>query len=287
MRKLLTVVLAFALIPVGIAAGVALADEGGEEKVTLCHAAGLAGTTHYVTLTVGRPAAFGPAGHFFENGTPQAGHEQDYLGACEGDETTPTETTPTTTTPTTTTPTTTTPTTTTPTTPTETVPVSGSASVICDSGAGVYRVSGTIDGQAADTVIPATIPGSFAGTVNVIVTRGDTAFRTSVTTSGDCGSRTTTTPPANSTQPTPPVTSTTTTTTPSDITAGPPSPGAPAEEDTTGQPAEANPPASSPGQPAEANPPKGAPITPAPGEPCPPGTTEWRGKCNANVMGSG
>lgn len=51
-------------------------------KVTLCHAAGLDGTTQYVTLTVGYAAAYGPAGHFYENGTPRAGHEQDYLGEC-------------------------------------------------------------------------------------------------------------------------------------------------------------------------------------------------------------
>lgn len=52
------------------------------EKVTICHAAGLEGTTHYETLTIGYPAAYGPAGHFYENGTPRAGHEQDYLGEC-------------------------------------------------------------------------------------------------------------------------------------------------------------------------------------------------------------
>lgn len=55
---------------------------GGQDKVTLCHAAGLAGTTQYVEITVGYPAAYGPAGHFEENGTPRAGHEQDYLGPC-------------------------------------------------------------------------------------------------------------------------------------------------------------------------------------------------------------
>jgi hypothetical protein len=54
-----------------------------QEKVTLCHAAGLNDTTKFVTLTVGWPAAFGPAGHFYENGTPRAGHEQDYLGPCQ------------------------------------------------------------------------------------------------------------------------------------------------------------------------------------------------------------
>lgn len=57
-----------------------------QDKVTLCHAAGLDGTTKYITLTVGWPAAYGPAGHFYEDGTPRAGHENDYLGACEGDE---------------------------------------------------------------------------------------------------------------------------------------------------------------------------------------------------------
>lgn len=74
---------------------VALTALGGQsalanDKVTLCHAAGLDGTTHYVTLEVGYPAAFGPAGHFYENGTPQAGHEQDYLGPCLTDDPSPT-----------------------------------------------------------------------------------------------------------------------------------------------------------------------------------------------------
>lgn len=51
-------------------------------KVTICHAAGQDGTTKYVTLTIGYKAVYGPAGHFYENGTPRAGHEDDYLGAC-------------------------------------------------------------------------------------------------------------------------------------------------------------------------------------------------------------
>ncbi len=54
-----------------------------EDKVTICHAAGQAGTTHYVELTISRNAVFGEGGHFFENGTPRAGHEQDYLGRCK------------------------------------------------------------------------------------------------------------------------------------------------------------------------------------------------------------
>lgn len=78
---------------------------GQPEMVTLCHAAGQAGTTKFVTLTIPYNAAFGQAGHFNENGTPNAGHEQDYLGPCQGD-TTSTETTTTTTQTTTTTTTT-------------------------------------------------------------------------------------------------------------------------------------------------------------------------------------
>lgn len=53
--------------------------------VTICHGAGLAGTTQYVTLTLPEQAVFGQAGHFNENGTPAAGHEQDYMGACVGE----------------------------------------------------------------------------------------------------------------------------------------------------------------------------------------------------------
>ena len=63
--------------------GVSVPAVAGQDKVTLCHAAGLAGTTHYNTITVGWPAAYGPGGHFYENGTPRAGHEQDYLGPCK------------------------------------------------------------------------------------------------------------------------------------------------------------------------------------------------------------
>ena len=66
------------------------------EQVTLCHGSGQEDTTHFVTLTIAEEAAFGQAGHFYENGTPRAGHEQDYLGACPTDED-PTTTTTTTT----------------------------------------------------------------------------------------------------------------------------------------------------------------------------------------------
>jgi hypothetical protein len=67
-------------------------------KVTICHASGLAGTTKFETLTISENAVYGRkgnAGHFEENGTPRAGHEQDYFGACKTDATptpVPTET---------------------------------------------------------------------------------------------------------------------------------------------------------------------------------------------------
>lgn len=56
------------------------------DKITICHAAGQAGTTKFVTLTIDYHAVFGPAGHFYENGTPRAGHEDDYFGTCLTDE---------------------------------------------------------------------------------------------------------------------------------------------------------------------------------------------------------
>jgi hypothetical protein len=60
------------------------------DKITICHAAGQDGTTKFVTLTISENAVYGRkgnAGHFEENGTPRAGHEQDYFGACVAEET--------------------------------------------------------------------------------------------------------------------------------------------------------------------------------------------------------
>jgi len=59
-----------------------LAGSNGEKKITICHAAGQAGTTHFETHTISWHAVFGPAGHFYENGTTRSGHEDDYFGAC-------------------------------------------------------------------------------------------------------------------------------------------------------------------------------------------------------------
>lgn len=66
-----------------------------DDKITICHASGQEGTLKFETLTLAPEAVFGQAGHFFENGTPRAGHEQDYMGPCQGD-TTSTSTTTTT-----------------------------------------------------------------------------------------------------------------------------------------------------------------------------------------------
>ena len=53
------------------------------EFVTFCHIAGRADDpANMVTLTLPYDAVFGQAGHFNEDGTPNAGHENDYLGPC-------------------------------------------------------------------------------------------------------------------------------------------------------------------------------------------------------------
>ena len=70
---ILLLILGFAKFP---------AEAAPVEKVFVCHAAGRAGTTHYVTLEVPPNDGGYPQGHFAENGTPLAGHEDDYLGAC-------------------------------------------------------------------------------------------------------------------------------------------------------------------------------------------------------------
>ena len=62
-------------------------------NVTICHAAGHADTTQFVTLTIPEQAL---SAHFDDHGTPAAGHEQDYFGECEGDTETPDTTTTTT-----------------------------------------------------------------------------------------------------------------------------------------------------------------------------------------------
>ena len=85
-------------------------------------------------------------------------------------------------------------------------PTTGDASVICILPEGYYRVSGRIDGQAADSFAPATIPGNAKGVTQVVVTRGDTSHRTTVTTNGDCVDAPTTPTETTPTVPAPPET---------------------------------------------------------------------------------
>jgi hypothetical protein len=107
MKRVLAVIGLGALIAaLGVFAAVALAGDGGppldehgctpsqvfwqgtcqagSTPITICHVAGLASDpANYVTLNITLAAAVGQAGHFGENGTPNAGHEQDTLGACQ------------------------------------------------------------------------------------------------------------------------------------------------------------------------------------------------------------
>lgn len=85
-----TVASLFAIVALLLLPSAVLAN--GQDKVVICHAAGLDGTTQFVTIEVAYPAAYGEAGHFYENGTPRAGHEQDYLGACREPSPSPTPT---------------------------------------------------------------------------------------------------------------------------------------------------------------------------------------------------
>lgn len=73
----------FVALAVAAGANMQTVTAAPAEKVTICHAAGQDGTTHFVEITISWNAAFGQAGHFYEDGTPQAGHEQDVLGPCE------------------------------------------------------------------------------------------------------------------------------------------------------------------------------------------------------------
>ena len=79
---------------VGVFAGIkaltpepAVADPA--EKVCICHATGREPSLHFVDVCASRNAIFGNAGHFFEHGTPRAGHEHDKLGPCEETEPSP------------------------------------------------------------------------------------------------------------------------------------------------------------------------------------------------------
>ena len=60
----------------GAGASAITTQSGAGDKITVCHAAGQAGTTHYISITVSVSASYA---HIDEHGTPQAGHELDYI----------------------------------------------------------------------------------------------------------------------------------------------------------------------------------------------------------------
>jgi hypothetical protein len=88
-RKTLTAAAATAFVALALYAGGANA---ANDKVDVCHAAGRDGTTKYVTINVPATDTGFPKGHFTENGTQEAGHEDDYLGACVTDDPLPSPT---------------------------------------------------------------------------------------------------------------------------------------------------------------------------------------------------
>jgi len=71
------------------AAGLFVASAGQAappDKITICHAAGLDGTTHFIELNLPPNAVYGQndaSGHFNEDGSTAAGHEDDHLGPCD------------------------------------------------------------------------------------------------------------------------------------------------------------------------------------------------------------
>lgn len=80
MQRILTI--GFLVFAAGLFAATA-SQAAPPDKVTICHAAGQDGTDKFVELTLPENAVFGQAGHFNEDGTTQAGHEDDTLGPCD------------------------------------------------------------------------------------------------------------------------------------------------------------------------------------------------------------
>jgi hypothetical protein len=89
MTRKLTALVTLVTLTLGLAA---IASAAPPEKVVICHAAGLEDVpANWVTLELPLEAL---NGHFDEQGTPQAGHEEDYFGTCEEAEETTTTTVP-------------------------------------------------------------------------------------------------------------------------------------------------------------------------------------------------
>jgi hypothetical protein len=76
------VVLGILAVAVWFALSIAVSEAARPTMVLVCHAAGREGTTQFVALSVPANEGGYPQGHFTEDGTAEAGHEDDYLGAC-------------------------------------------------------------------------------------------------------------------------------------------------------------------------------------------------------------
>ena len=75
-------ILSITVLMAGILAFTTIRPVNANEKILICHAAGLEGTEHYIELNASVNAYFG---HFDNYGTPLAGHEHDYIGPCDLD----------------------------------------------------------------------------------------------------------------------------------------------------------------------------------------------------------
>jgi hypothetical protein len=90
-RKGLLMVGLLAAISVGVVVfSPSTTQAAPDGKITLCHADGQAGTIKFSTITVAPTAANLHIN--LETGTPQAGHEDDYLGPCQSPSPSPTPT---------------------------------------------------------------------------------------------------------------------------------------------------------------------------------------------------
>lgn len=157
MNKLLMVVTILAIAVAGLV-GASMVQADGGDRVVICHAAGQAGTTKYVTLSLPIKAVFGKAGHFNEPGTPAAGHEDDYLGPCIEPSTTTTVVTTTEVPPSTTT---TSSTTTAP--PSTTTPPVSTTSVVTSTSSSLVTTSTTPETTTPTTPPPSSPTSSLPG----------------------------------------------------------------------------------------------------------------------------
>jgi hypothetical protein len=74
-------ILGVAIILAGVLIATLTATSQAGDKVTICHAAGLAGTDHYIAITISVNAE---NKHIDDHGTPLAGHEQDFINGTGG-----------------------------------------------------------------------------------------------------------------------------------------------------------------------------------------------------------